>query len=103
MPTTSGRSGLDKELRNNVRYPALPDGVEPQRCQVVVIGMVGIDGRIREKRIYKSAGEPYDTEALRVVNRLRGTWLPQLIDGEPEESFYTMEVNFLPLPRTLLR
>ena len=83
------------EIRNRLRYPRLPAGTEPRRCQVIVACTVGIDGRLREQRLYKGAGEPYDAEALRVVSALRGSWSPQLLNGEPEESVYAVEVNFL--------
>lgn len=92
----SGPAGLATEVRNRTRFPGLPGGEAPLRCQVVVACMIGVDGRLRESRVYKSVAPAYDAEALRVVRGLRGSWSPQLLNGEPEESFYTVEVNFLP-------
>ncbi|UOQ71039.1 TonB family protein [Hymenobacter cellulosilyticus] len=92
----AGRPALTAEISRKTRYPSLPNGAVPQRGQVVVACMIGVDGQLRESRIYKSVGPEYDREALRVVNELHGTFSPQLLNGEPTESFFTLEVNFLP-------
>gem|GEM_PF-4088344 len=92
----AGRKMLITEVGHSVRYPAPAAGAEPVRGQVVVACMIGVDGRLRESRIYKSVGPEYDREALRVVNGLRGSFSPQLVNGEPRESFFTVEVDFIP-------
>jgi hypothetical protein len=91
-----GQTGLTGEVKNRTHYPTLPEGETAQRGQVIVACMIGVDGRLRESRSYKSLGPLYDKEALRVVNSLKGMWSPQLVDDEPEESFYTVEVDFIP-------
>ena len=95
-----GDLGLARQVRAATRYPALADEEAPLRGQVVVACAIGVDGKVREVRIYKGLGPAYDREALRVVNGLRGTFSPQLVDGEPVESFYTLGVDFIqPVPR----
>ncbi|GAA3961986.1 energy transducer TonB [Hymenobacter antarcticus] len=95
-----GEVMLAREVQRATHYPAVPDGTEPLRGQVVVACAIGVDGKMRETRIYKGMGPAYDREALRVVNGLRGSFSPQLQDGEPVESFYTLGVDFIPpVPR----
>ena len=87
---------LDRQVQRETRYPAIAAGTVPLRGQVVVACAIGVDGKVREIRIYKGIGATYDREALRVVNGLRGSFSPQLQDGEPVESFYTLGVDFIP-------
>ncbi|GAA4023655.1 hypothetical protein GCM10022409_04400 [Hymenobacter glaciei] len=87
---------LERQVRHDTRYPALPRGETLLLGQVVVACAIGVDGKVREIRIYKGLGPVYDREALRVVEGLRGTFSPQLVDGEPVESFYTLGVDFIP-------
>jgi hypothetical protein len=92
----AGRRSLKSEIERSLRYPVPTNGASALRGQVVVACVIGVDGRLRESRIYKGVGPEYDREALRVVNGLRGGFAPQTIDGEPVESFYTLEVDFIP-------
>ena len=91
-----GEVVLAHEVQRATRYPAVAAGELPLRGQVVVACTIGIDGKLRESRVYKGIGAAYDREALRVVNGLRGSFSPQLQDGEPVESFYTLGVDFIP-------
>ncbi|MDO7852648.1 energy transducer TonB [Hymenobacter convexus] len=85
---------LGEEVSHTVRFVPLPPGSRGER--VIVACMVGVDGQIHETRIYKSVGPEHDREALRVVENLRATWTPELKDNEPVESFYMVNVDFLP-------
>ena len=78
-----------------MRRLPLPAGSKGER--VIVACMVGVDGQIHETRIYKSLGGEYDREALRVVSSLRDEWTPELEGLEPVESFYMINVDFVPL------
>lgn len=91
---------LARQVQHETRYPAIAAGTVPLLGQVVVACAIGVDGKVREIRVYKGLGTAYDREALRVVNGLRGSFSPQLQDGEPVESFYTLGVDFIPpVPR----
>jgi hypothetical protein len=85
---------LDEEVSRAVHHVPLPMGSRGER--VIVACMVGVDGQIHETRIYKSVGPDYDREALRVVSSLRHDWTPELEGNEPVESFYMVNVDFLP-------
>jgi len=95
-----GEMVLARQVQHDTRYPAVRGGEQPLRGQVVVACVIGVDGKLRETRIFKGMGPAYDREALRVVQGLRGSFSPQLVDGEPVESFYTLGVDFIPpVPR----
>ena len=95
-----GELVLARQVQHDTHYPSVRGGELPLRGQVVVACAIGVDGKLREARIYKGLGPAYDREALRVVQGLRGSFSPQLVDGEPAESFYTLGVDFIPpVPR----
>lgn len=85
---------LSEEVSRAVHYVPLPLGSTGER--VIVACLIGVDGQIHETRIYKSVGPAHDREALRVVGSLRNGWTPELEEKEPVESFYMVEVDFLP-------
>lgn len=89
-----GQLQLEEEVSRAVQHIPLPMGSRGER--VIVACMVGVDGQIHETRVYKSVGPDYDREALRVVGNLRHDWTPELEDKEPVESFYMVNVDFLP-------
>jgi hypothetical protein len=93
-----GESVLSKEVGRAVQLLQLPLPPGSKGERVIVACMVGIDGQIHETQVYKSVGPQYDREALRVVSNLRSDWFPELESNEPIESFYMVNVDFIPEP-----
>ena len=89
-----GQLLLEEEVSRAVSPLPLPPGSTGER--VIVACIVGVDGQVHETRIYKSVGATYDREALRVVNNLRHGWMPALESKEPVESYFMVNVDFLP-------
>ena len=51
-------------------------------------------GAVKNPKILRSAGEPLDNEAIRIVYRMP-QWKPAVKDGKPVNSIFCLPVKFL--------
>lgn len=63
---TGGRTGLDRYIRDNKRYPS-QDRAEGRTGKVRVAFVVGKDGRVKDVRCTRSVSPGMDAEAMRLI------------------------------------
>lgn len=88
-----GTTALLTWIGENIRYPGDPeeDGDGPRR--VIVKFVVGADGKVRDPKVVKGAGEKYDAEALRVISNMPD-WQPGESQGKKVATYYTLPITF---------
>ncbi len=93
-PAFKGGVGqLYQFLGNNIQYPA-----EAQRGNIVgkvfVSFTVCADGSLCDYDVVKGVHPSLDEEALRVVRKMSGQWVPGTLRGEPIRVKYNLPVSF---------
>jgi protein TonB len=95
-----GDAALMSWLRDHLRYPktAAQFGIEGR---VVVVFVVGTDGKVSEVKVAKSVDNDLDQEAVRVCKML-----PKFIpahdkSGKPVAAWYTLPITFKLPPRQI--
>jgi len=95
-----GDAALMRWLRDHLRYPktAAQFGIEGR---VVVVFVVGTDGKVSEVKVAKSVDNDLDQEAVRVCKML-----PKFIpahdkSGKPVAAWYTLPITFKLPPRQI--
>ena len=89
-----GRDSLSLFLKTTLHYPkqSLHEGVHGK----VWLGfLVDHDGNIKDESILKSVNKELDTEALRIL-KLMPPWKPATIGGNPVNSQYILQIEFIP-------
>ncbi|WP_461089255.1 TonB family protein [Spirosoma gilvum] len=88
-----GIEGLKQFLKQNLGYPssAQHDRVEGQ---VVVSFVVCTDGTLCDYEVTQKVRSDLDREALRVVKKMSGHWIPGIQRGKKVRVKYFMPVNF---------
>ncbi len=72
--------------------PIFPPGVAKRNMTVVLRIIVGIDGTVHDSQVVETGGRDYDNAAQEAVKQW--TFMPELCDGQPEETHSTVQVNF---------
>jgi TonB family protein len=77
----------------NTRYPtqARANGVQGK---VLVGFVIGTDGKTSDYRVVKPLGSGCDEEALSVVKKIKGDWLPGMLNGKPVAVEYIIPISF---------
>ncbi|GAB3772773.1 hypothetical protein GCM10028818_13370 [Spirosoma horti] len=90
---SGGMQGLKQFLNQNLRYPI---GAQEARVagQVVVSFVVCTDGTLCDYEIVKGVRSDIDREALRVVKKMSGTWIPGVQQGKKVRVKYNLPINF---------
>ena len=90
---SGGMPGLRQFLNQNLRYPV---GAQQARVagQVVVGFVVCTDGTLCDYEIIKSVRPDIDQEALRVVKKTNGNWIPGIRQGKKVRVKYSLPINF---------
>jgi protein TonB len=87
-----GRQGLDKYLRDNIRYPA--SAVQKKiKGTVHVCFKVSKTGRVYDVKVTKSVDPDIDKEAIRVVKGMP-VWSPGKRHGEPVNVIQVLPIKF---------
>lgn len=104
-----GQKALMQFLSANLKYPkdAVPatestvvsyndDGskTKSRKATVIITFTIGKNGSLSDFKVVRSAGEPFDSEALRVIKMTDGMWLPGENNGQPVTSRFTIPVSF---------
>ena len=84
-----GMEGMARTIIGNLHYPQ----GQTQSGKVFINFVVTKEGAIRDVKILKSLGEPFDAEALRVV-RLLDKWTPGAQNNRPVDVGYTVPITF---------
>jgi TonB family protein len=73
-----------------------PDDAPPRAGAVLVrlSLLVGVDGKVKQVRVVRKAGEAFDREAVEVG--MKALFEPATVDGEPVESWVPWDVEFTP-------
>ncbi|QMW03352.1 TonB family protein [Spirosoma foliorum] len=90
---SGGIQSLDRFLKRNSKYPigAVRIGVEGR----VFVGFsVCTDGTLCNYELLKSVRPDLDQEALRVVKKTSGYWIPANLRGRKVQTKYKMPINF---------
>ena len=87
-----GEQALNKFLRDNVKYPTIPQENFIQG-RVICQFVVNKDGTIVDAVVVRSVDPHLDKEALRVIN-LMPKWSPGWQDGKTVRVKYTLPINF---------
>ncbi len=87
-----GYEALGKFLRDNVMYP-----VEAQNKKMTGTVYIQFDisatGAVKNPKILRSAGEPLDNEAIRIVYKMP-QWTPAVKNGKPVNSTFCLPIKF---------
>jgi TonB family protein len=72
-----------------------PDDLQTDEKKTVLVRFkVDVDGSISNAQILKSGGEKYDTEVLRVLNKMP-KWVPATQNGVKVATWFTQPVSFI--------
>lgn len=88
-----GSVALRQYCNDNVKYPADAPALE-KPIRVIVQFTIGTKGDVSDTKIMRSCGEPFDSEAIRVVQGTSGQWIPAENDGKPVPSRFTIPITF---------
>lgn len=87
-----GAAALKRWIARHLRYPATAQS-QGRQGDVVVSFIVREDGTTSDHRIVKSAGQPFDDEALRVLQSMP-RWTPATGNGEPRIAMVAVPIVF---------
>lgn len=89
----SGEVFISKILVTNVRYPQVAR--EKNIQGTVIIGItINETGQIEGYRIKQHVDGGCDEEAMRVVKRITGDWLPGMLNGKPVKVEFNLPLSF---------
>lgn len=88
-----GSEALKQYCNENVKYPADAPALE-KPARVIVQFTIGTQGEVSDIKIMRSCGEPFDSEALRVVQGTSGQWISAENGGKPVPSRFTIPITF---------
>ena len=88
-----GSDAFRQYCNDNVKYPADAPALE-KPARVIVQFTIGTKGEVSDTKIMRSCGEPFDSEAIRVVQGTSGQWIPAENDGKPVLSRFTIPITF---------
>ena len=88
-----GSDAFRQYCNDNVKYPADAPALE-KPARVIVQFTIGTKGEVSDTKIMRSCGEPFDSEAIRVVQGTSGQWIPAENDGKPVPSRFTIPITF---------
>ncbi len=106
-PREGVKDGVDEPaprapVRKEARVLSSPKGVWPEdappRAGAVMVRLslrVGVDGRVKEVRVIKKAGDAFDRAAKAVGMKV--VFSPATVDGEPVEVWVPWTVEFAPV------
>jgi len=81
-----GFNGVLQHIYKNLRYPI--EARERGISGIVVLRyVIDKDGKIREIEVMQSVDDELDTEAIRVINKMK-QWVPGYKDGKPVRVEY---------------
>lgn len=86
-----GTAALQKWLSRQLRPQETQEA--GQKTRVVVRFVVDSNGEISRIHLARSAGEPFDSEVLRVLNKMP-RWIPGQQNGRPISLWFTIPVIF---------
>lgn len=88
-----GMQGLGQFLSNNLRYP-VPAQKANVQGKVFLSFVVCTDGTLCDYEVLKSVHPELDEEAVRVVKRMSGKWVPGVQRGKKVRVKYNLPINF---------
>ena len=88
-----GSDAFRQYCNDNVKYPADAPALE-KPARVIVQFTIGTKGEVSDTKIMRSCGEPFDSEAIRVVQGTSGQWRRAENDGKPVLSRFTIPITF---------
>lgn len=88
----NGFDSLYLYFQRDLVYPLAPpaDTIEGK---VELQFMVDKNGNIKNSKVVKSLGKPFDIEALRVINEMP-KWIPATVNGTPLDTRKQISINF---------
>jgi periplasmic protein TonB len=89
-----GTAAFIKYLQRNLKSPRDLEDNEQQVVRVQFI--VNLDGSLRAFKVLTSAGEEFDNEVLRVLQKMP-KWIAGKSRGENVSVYYTLPVKFTPM------
>ncbi len=93
MPSYNGGEGeLMKYLGENLKYPKIAKDVNAEGT-VFLQFVVEADGSIGDVKVLRSAFEPLDQEAIRVIKAMPN-WIPGKQNGKSVRVLYTIPIKF---------
>ncbi|WP_338873032.1 TonB family protein [Spirosoma sp. SC4-14] len=88
-----GMPGLGKFLSSNLHYPSKAQKANVEG-KVFISFVVCTDGTLCDYEVLKSVQQDLDAEALRVVKKMSGKWLPGYHRGQKARVKYNLPINF---------
>lgn len=88
-----GMPGLGKFLSSNLHYPNSAQRANIEG-RVFISFVVCTDGTLCDYEVIKSVQQDLDAEALRVVKKMSGKWLPGYHRGQKARVKYNLPINF---------
>jgi len=85
-----GHEAFNKFLSKNLKWP---DQIDAQG-EVIISFIVEKDGSLTHFKVQRSLGPEFDQEALWVL-RKSPKWIPEMLNGKPVRSGYTVPINFM--------
>lgn len=87
-----GRVAMIEYLSKNIKFPESEKNKDID-VRVITTFTVNADGSITDAKVIKSQGEPFDSEALRVINSMP-KWIPGTLNGKAVSVKYNLPVTF---------
>ncbi len=85
---SDGQAAFQEYIDENLRYPE-----EGKEGTVIVRVDISSDGTIEDMKIMRSLGEPYDSEAIRLIQE-GPSWTPALKNGNPVADRVRVKIVF---------
>jgi TonB family protein len=85
-----GDKAFHEFLNKNLKWPKNVSGGEGV---VTISFFIESDGRLTDIKVVKGMSEPFNKEALRVIN-LSERWIPAMRDGRFIKSKYSVPIQF---------
>ena len=89
-----GEKELIAFLIENIQYPKSEMNSPDNTVRVILSFNILTDGSVDDIEVKKSGGEAYDAEAINVVKKTSGRWVPAEIKGKAVVSQFTIPITF---------
>ena len=81
-------------LIENIKYPECEIESQDNTVNVILSFNILADGSVDDIAVKRSGGEVFDNEAIEVVKKTSGKWIPAEYNGKPVASQFTIPITF---------
>lgn len=88
----NGKKGIYDLIIKEIKFPNT-NKIPKNGGKVIVKYVVNKQGEIEDVEIIKSAGKPFDKEAIRVIKKME-RWIPGILENKVVKVMYTQPISF---------